>query len=453
MPKTKPERPKDAALKHIQEIEQEARAASRAVESLCAMLPDRAAVDALDRIGTRIVQQFCEQLGRTGELERIGKAEALNCGSSHLGSDLLHYARLVFDALIDYATKNPQAAKLIARSEEWPVIISTDPSWDIRRVVQNPNGPAAQRYEPLLKQRLGKATFWGDLTTRTPLTGGENAETEAGREAHNPYHDIVGTAAGSVSRWMGIGDGLREQGLPWIFDFPDEEKPHALKKAAVQEDHMFDSLTDPGKVPRFGDGREWVIAIKYYLYLTLAPEPMRSVIRQRWRNLREEKFAQFMPPTSAEQELHRKLVQTPPLSVVGEIERELYMLPSDYAESCEVRVDDSIDELKAQRASWDFSGWDSQTRNPDEPEWATWWRVCLQYQPEALFGKAEPLTASTEPAIVRVLSAYPKPGQIMSGFNKCVEAVLIAFASMAQFAGGYRKIQKGSDPLPRIRYR
>jgi len=41
----------------------------------------------------------------------------------------------------------------------------------------------------------------------------------------------------------------------------------------------------------------------------------------------------------------------------------------------------------------------------------------------------------------------------MSGFNKCVEAVLIAFANMAQLDGGYRKIQKGSDALPTIRYR
>ncbi len=452
MPKKKTARPKDAALKHIQEIEQEARAASKAVESLCAMLPDRAAVDALGRIGRRIVQQFCEQLGRTGELERLGEADALNCASSKLGTDLLYYARLIFDALIEYATKNPQEAKLIARWEEWPVIISTDPSWDIRRVVQNPNGPAAQRYAPLLKW-LGKATFWGDLTTRTPLTGGENAETEAGRAAHNTYHEIVGTAASSVSHWLGIADGLREQGLPWIFDFPDEVNPYALKKAVVPKDHMFDSLTDPGKVPRLGDPRAWVIAIKYYLYLTLAPEPMRSVIRKRWRKLRDEAFAQFTPPTSAEQELHRKLVQTPPLPVAGEIERELYMLPSGYAESCKSRMDISIDELKAKRASWDFREWDSQTRNPDEPEWATWWRVCLQHQPEALFGSAEPLTASREPAIVGTLSRYKIHGQIMSGFSKCVEAVLNAFASIVGVKGGLREIQKGKDPLPRIRYR
>jgi hypothetical protein len=443
MPKNKRTRPIDATVNHIKAIQRDASAASKAIESLCAKLPDQAAVEALDEIGARIVEQFCEQLGKTGEQERMGKVDAFNCMSRDLGSDLLYYARLIFDALIEYATKNPQEASLIAQSEEWPVILSTDPAWDIRRVVQNKIGPASTRYAPILKW-LGKATFWGDLTIK--------GKRGPFKEDPGPFHEIAGTAADSVSRWLGIGHTprLREQ-LPWIFDYPDGEKPYALTMPDLGKDPMFDVRTDPRKLPRFGDRRAWVIAVKYYLYLTLAPKPQRSNIRKLWRNRREEAFAKIVPRTPAESALHKNLAKKPALPPPTDLCLELYCFPSAYAAECDLESGKFANAaLQAERASWDPDDWDDQKRSPGEPEWATWWRAYLQYQPEALFGNADSLIDSKDPAVVTKMLKQRGPGRVMSGFKKCIDPVLDAFLRLAGCTGGLKQIQNLSDPLPEI---
>ena len=392
------------------------------------------AVPGLEEIADEVVLRLCDQLRNSRKAERAAKDDPISFPGGHPTNGMLLLARYLFDALYEYTQDNPRARDRIAQAEEWPVIIANDPSWDIRKVVKNPDGPAAIRYSDIIKS-LGKATFWGEERTRKL----------------GPFHDIAGTVAGSISRWLKIGYDLRGRGLPWAFDYPDGVVEHALQKSDQQGEPWIHALIDVSTLPRFGDRRQWAIAAKYYLHLTMSPEPWRTEIRKRWRSKREHSFEKFNPASPAEKELHRRIAQTPALPCPTDRDLELERLPfnEDANRSRSTGISERAD-FETRRPAWKADDWDFQKRHLHEPSWICWWRAYLQYEPNALFGEAQPFTESTEPAIRKLFRSSTLAGNPMSGFRRFVEFAIDTLLRLAGEKNGLKGIQKTGERLPRI---
>ena len=130
--------------------------ATKALESIGAELPEFAASHLVMKIVLEtIIPRLCEGLKRAAEEQRIKQPArtAVSAEAGFLIACMHESAVALSKALLDCACSMPQAKKRFSKLKCWPVLLSTDPTWDIRKVVNNPEGPAAKRYAPLLGKR------------------------------------------------------------------------------------------------------------------------------------------------------------------------------------------------------------------------------------------------------------------------------------------------------------
>jgi len=177
------------------------------------------------------------------------------------------------------------------------------------------------------------------------------------------------------------------------------------------------------------DGFEWAVAIKYYLYLALAPEPMRSQLREEWRNLRVEAFRLFQPEEEKEKQLHKDLCKQVSLPALGN--------------------DRSSDSRTIHFPA--FLWEKSQTEI--KPLWQTWWEDTLKYEPAELFGNLEPLHNWNDPAVVKLIGSKNVKGRPVAAFGRCVNAVLDAFLRMIGFGNGLKDVEQRKTPIPTFGFR
>ena len=328
-----------------------------------------------------------------------------------------------------------------AEAEAWPVIIAMDPEWDIRKAIRNPKGEAGMRYAHIINL-FGKESLLNWQSTKDP----------------GIFHRIAEFAVSVIRRWLAGGAELRADGLPWMIDYVDPAtcQMHALSMTASVRSVFVSTDYEGCNRPEFGDNLEWLSAIRYCLYLELAPEPDRTHLRRHWRKVREEAFAAFVPKIEAEQELHKKLTDTAAIQPPSEEASDNSQLfsskrqrQSDLADLADLGFFSREDRLK----SWTPPAWTPQVWNEPawehrEPDWLTWWKVYLKHPPETLFGSNEPLTESEDPAVVKLINDPPASGRLMSGFGRCVDAVLEAFLTGAGQKSNLQQFRKG---LPRIR--
>jgi hypothetical protein len=78
-------------------------------------------------------------------------------------------------------------------------------------------------------------------------------------------------------------------GLPSLLDYSDGSMLYIFDHRDPNSFHSED-----------WDNREWAIALKYYLYLAVAPEPGRQMLRETWRAVRLEAFENFRPDNPSE---------------------------------------------------------------------------------------------------------------------------------------------------------
>jgi len=302
----------------------------------------------------------------------------------------------IAEALLSYAHTNPNDFKDI-HIGEWPGIISIFPERDIRKVDKNPKGKAAALYLPILKD-FDNFFWW---------------QTERLKE-RGVFHHIAMWAANYVDVFHYRTSYGRAMGLPSVLDFDE----------LSTESTRFHILTSPIETP--GNQLEWVSSLKYYLYLSLAPEPDRTRLRDHWRKLRELMFSSLVPSDADGKQLHQKLCGLEPLSIPINLEssrRQGMVYP-------QLLIDQEAD--------------------PTKPWWYYWWQQMLQYDPGALFGNSEPLNEWKDPAIVKMVSANHVSGKPISGFGRCVNAVLDAFLRLKGVANGLKEIEHRKNPLPKF---
>ena len=431
-PNRKPTEP-DTAQHQIGEVGKDTlRTVVQAIAALCAEFPDPVAAFQLAKLmsGT-IVPLLCDRLSRASEADRARKDGWTPQTTSYLADSILGAAVLFSKALLTYAHGNPQAKEHISKSSVWPVLIALDPFLNFRKVVRNPNGPAAQLYAPILKW-LGTEMLLDRADTRNP----------------GIFHAIAQAASRFVSECLGSGWKLRDYGLPWMFDYPDGLKAYALSWSVCQQRGGDGTDVHVTNEPRLGKKREWGIAVKFYIYLTRAPEPERSAVRKYWRKFREDAFAQFRPATTAEQRLHRRLrsikALPPPSDADNNIRASVHFNRVNLEKATQLFGQEYFEQ---QRGAWNPDKWNEKLPGVYEPDWVMWWREYLQYQPDALFGNEPSLTEIKAPAGVKPVENTRKSPK----FVRYVEAVLGAFLTMAGGEGGLKAIQSARDPLPRIR--
>ena len=119
-------------------------------------------------------------------------------------------------------------------------------------------------------------------------------------------------------------DHARSHGLPWLLDFKEHPTGfHVMSSNILVQKVCFedapnetcDSLAWASNIHFRNNCLEWLAAIKYFLYLTLAPEPDRTRLRDHWRQLRVKMFADLQPTTTEAKRLYQQLRNRKPLPV------------------------------------------------------------------------------------------------------------------------------------------
>ena len=308
-----------------------------------------------------------------------------------IASSLAGQAVDIANALIPYAQQNNDSLKLLLETRnEWPAIISTDPSRDIRKVQKNTGGKAAALYKPIL-DHLGKNDWM---------------HTECIKN-QGIFHTLAKDAVEIISSLYGSAGIWRLRGLPWLLDY----RVGAAK---------FNVLTSD--IRAADNDIEGVAAMKYFLYLSLAPEPDRTRLRKHWRKLREEFFASLSPSGAEASRLHRKLNKCEPLEIPKH------------------------DSSGGQSLEYPFALHDEDLAY-DKPWWHFWWQLTLKYEPAAFFGNAQSLVDWEDESVREVISAPQVRGRAMSGFGRCIDKVLNAFLTFKGDKNGLRDI---STKLPRF---
>ena len=375
-------------------------------------LAERQGEDAIGELSGIVSQTIgpamCRMLNEAGRRYRNTSRDGISSQERHLVS-CLHSIALSFSGeLLEYVRRIPQIGELISELRSWPVLVSTNPRRDIRKVIKNPAGDAAKHYDPVLRL-LGTGRLLDFRETRKP----------------SRYQSLAKKVAEDLCYWLKEEGNHRALGLPWLCDYPDGMTRYELP-AVVKTD---------GKqrlnVPRLGDKRAWAIAVRYYLFLTLAPEPWRTQIRKAWRTKREDCFAAFVPQNDDALALHTKLTKIEALVRPAAPGSGPLVSRGGFYRSRLPRL-----LLQPDCTDSGYLGKDERDNQSDKLQWLHWWETYLQFEPNFLFDSAS-------------LHGMRCESGSMSVFRKFTDKILNAFLVGAGVPDGMKKIQS-SDQFPRI---
>ena len=389
MAKRKPAQSKAKDKEVLQQGDDAASTAIAAIAALQKLLPDRMASFHLRSILTASASALCQCLKQAKKSDK--KQDALYHHA--IAYDLSSCAVEIASELLSFAHKNPkELAGMLESLSEWPAIVSLDPSRDIRKVLRNPKGMAAKLYSPILTH-LNKNT-WVSPSPSKKLS---------------IFHYLAQDIAETISPLTGWAHLYRLKSLPWLLDFSVGSKCYAL------------SRTGPSREAHY----EWAVAIKYYLYLALAPEPERTHLREEWRNLRLEAFRLFQPGDEKERMLHRDLCNRKPLRAPG--------------------IDASS---TPQAIHYPAFLWEEEHQPGENPIWVTWWKTYLEHEPAALFGNAKPLASWDDPGVATLTKPTKVRNTRTAAFGRCANAVLDAFLRSIGVRNGLKQIESRTTPIP-----
>jgi len=366
-----------------------------AMESIAALqkhLPRTMASYYLRNILSASASALCHSLNQAKESDK--KEDPLY--HQIIAGDLSHCAVEIANTLLSFAQKNPdELSGMLEYLSEWPAVVSLDAAQDIRKVLRNPEGVAARRYAPIL-DHLGKRTW---LCPTAP-------------KAQSIFHQLAKDIVDIISPLSGWAHLYRGLGLPWILDFSNGTNFFILGSTH----------------PRAENKHEWIAAIKYYLYLALAPEPQRTQLREEWLHLRIEAFKLFKLSNDEDRKKHRELCKRIPLPALENT------ASSNSRSICcpEFLMDD-------------------EPRADQKPLWERWWDSNLKYEPAALFGNLDPLPIWDDPAVIKLVTAKAVRGKPMSALSRCSNSVLDAFLTQIGVRNALKTIENRKTPIPKIR--
>lgn len=327
-------------------------------------------------------------------LEGVGDNDSNSEESSPFTAEFLAKGAIeIVHALAAHGMAKPEKiSEIVSRAIEWPVVAAIDSSVDIRRINKNTEGNAAKYYRLLLKD-LGKGILFPAPSVRK----------------RGVFQTLAWEAAEIIYQIQQQYKSLSGLGLPGPLDFtsgtkayfPPEEKPDASRIENI---------------------REWVISVKYYLYLSLAPLPLRRSLQREWRKARLEAFKN-LPLQGREAKVRNNRSEVPaiPAPTYPSTGPERITLPW-------------ILELELAPAF-------------PEPPWRDWWNWNLQYAATAFFGNYPPLDEWSDPEIqkLRMRKAVLKRPDL--AFGQCVSGVLNAFCRLCGVPG-LETVENLKDPLP-----
>lgn len=283
---------------------------------------------------------------------------------------------------------------VLIEAGKWPAVISIDPTEDIRKVNKNQDGRAAKAYATVL-ENLGTNCWPKPSKLKAP----------------GIFHQIAVDAVTMISRRQ-AAEASRAAGLPGLFDFPDQA----------------DACRLPDGPPTKETAVHWGFAIKYFLHLTVAPEPFRTEFRNHWRERREEAFHKIHP-AKAQRNKHRELCEfQPELEALDLVEIPL--------------LEEKHDFYHVLHSPAIPPGFGSQ------PLWQRWWRANLRFHPQVLFGMKPSLIDWPKPEIQKLVKARLARNRPMTAFGRCVDAVLDSWFRLCGISDGRSRMQK---ILPKLR--
>ena len=376
--------------------------ATTAIQILRAGLPDPDAAIKLDRLFVLLADTLSTRI-KSAKLTMPARPNQIGA-TQVIDLDVVRSIVRLTNSLTTHLQANTEATiPLLAYETDWPAVASVDPTRDARRVLKEPEGQAAQWYKPL--ENLGTKKFFRPQGLKKP----------------GIFHQIASDAAQIVYVLSTMDNHWRSLGLHGALDFVDTNG--ILRKVWMDW--------------RGGDEpRESCIALRYYLYLALAPEPQRTAFRQIWRSFRVKAFAALQPQDEFGRLRYERLKGKKPVSV-------------------ETDWNAKIGELAS------FQSWPAYSLE-GEPEWihmvdwhfnhrwADWWAIFLQHEPAAYFGGLLPMTEWEDPSIREVIKPEQNKGQIMSRFARCVDRMLDAYLHLCGVEDGLKSVQNGSNRFPKI---
>lgn len=123
-----------------------------AIRNVFAQLPDsiNAANGLACFVTGNIVPRMCLKLQEI-QRKRDKNARAVEEVTAQILTSCMRLTAVSFTkALLEYAQAKKRPNEQVSQSDAWPVIIAQDPSWDIRKAVNNPEGLAAERWAPII---------------------------------------------------------------------------------------------------------------------------------------------------------------------------------------------------------------------------------------------------------------------------------------------------------------
>lgn len=377
------------------------------IEDLHSNLPDAESLIALLKILSHVLPTLQNSLIE-GKVQPFDRAAL---------ESLAGAATNIVRTLLAYSKKSPHDfAVVLEHSSEWPVLAAINPEIDIRKAGGKTKNAALASYAPILKH-LGAGFLFKPKNVKKVtsfLILAEHAVWEIQK------HETP---------------NFRHFGLPWLLDFADESGLHALNYEKGWEfgdyrdfpSSRFKLTSDEiaAKQRELAPQelkQAWLLAIKYYLVLALAPEPDRTNFRAHWRNQRLEAFAKFRPDTPEEQKLHKQLLSAEP---------ELFTSNT----KCPPPI-----------------GPDLPPINPPSPArfWVRWWEQTLKYDPAAVFGVCASLNEWDDREVKTMVEAPGVAKHPMAGFGRCVDAILDAFLRHVGVKGGINSMTGKRSPNIRI---
>jgi hypothetical protein len=171
-------------------------------------------------------------------------------------------------ALLTYVTKHEGVLDIYLQDAcEWPAVISVEKYRDVRRSMDSFNLEAESLYQPVYSA-FGKKIDVFHSIERSP----------------GIFHELAHKFEEAILGYVDEMKKFRSLGLPWIFDFVDKDSklrmiPHPDEMVAVSKMSEFERIKEGDRYPLKDMTRDerlkWIAAMRYCIYLTLAPQKIR----------------------------------------------------------------------------------------------------------------------------------------------------------------------------------
>jgi hypothetical protein len=323
-----------------------------------------------------------------------------------------HYACEIADILAGLSNELNKYAKAHAKilspyfadRMEWPWTISVINSRDVSRSQNASNGTTAP-FDHISKF-LGR---------KLPIDYSKIKN-------YNVFHKLAIQFQAALVNHREWTRSYRELGLPWFLDyFYSQDKffyldaPETVAEIdTYNEGYLYEA-----------DNQQWVIALKYYIHLVLAPEPQRKIYRENWMAFRRAVF-EIVRKNSQD----RRLVEfnkttlrcTKAFKISGEF-GDLY--------SPEIYYERDSDQL---------------------PRWKEWWNENLLYPTECYFGKSKTLMSWEDDEITRINKQKHTSGGNAgyARFSRAVDLILDKALIHRKINGGINNVDLKRKEFPKI---